>query len=217
MRTNSPTHMLPVIAPRFDNDLLFDLSGTPSVDVPRLSMTTEPVKCPDGCPRKTFGRQYELDRHIREQHRCPHENCADVRFSKPKEKREHERLHSETGLGYRCGTCLLSGLQVKTLARGEKLKKHFKDVHEVKDDFDFRDFQCLGELCYVSKTFGGIFFASQRELREHEKQEHSTISSRAPLGELRPDGEYAYALAQQRALTRTSSISNSTVRAFRSR
>jgi hypothetical protein len=174
-RTHSPIPSFPIAAP-LDNNLLFDLCGPTPVPESRVSTTMEPCKCPEGCQGKTFGRQYELDRHIREQHRCPHENCVNVQFSTPKEKREHERHHSETGLGYRCGTCLLNGLQVKTLARGEKLKKHYRDVHEAADDFDFREFQCMRELCYVSKTFGGIFFASQRELREHEKQVHSMAS-----------------------------------------
>ncbi|KAF2676151.1 hypothetical protein K458DRAFT_194090 [Lentithecium fluviatile CBS 122367] len=189
-RTQSPTFT--TIAPRPNtcgSDVLFDLREPAPVAIPRAITSVEP-KCTEGCKGKTFGRQYELDRHIREQHRCPHEDCADVRFSSSKEKREHERHHSEIGLGYRCGTCLLDPKQskpTKPLSRGEKLKKHFKDFHGVDDDFDFRDFQCMKDRCYVSKAYGGIFFAFRHELEEHEKQEHSGLSARTELSECRAD------------------------------
>jgi hypothetical protein len=193
MRAQSPVSVFPPIAPRIDNDLLFGLhGGTEPVAPPKISAKPEPFTCSEGCAKKTFGRKFELERHIREQHRCPHEDCVDVHFSTPRGKREHERQHSETGLGYRCGTCLLSGTHPKSLTRGEKLKKHFKDTHNVGDDFEFRDFQCMRELCYVSKTFGGIFFASQRELRLHEELEHSINSLTAQRHEQQSDGKRTF-------------------------
>jgi hypothetical protein len=193
IRTQSPVPVFQPIAPRIDNELLFGLhGGTEPVAPPKIAAKSEPFRCSEGCTKKTFGRKFELERHIREQHRCPHEDCVDVRFSTPREKREHERQHSETGLGYRCGTCLLSGTHPKSLTRGEKLKKHFKDTHNVGDDFEFRDFQCMQELCYVSKTFGGIFFASQRELRTHEELEHTTTPPTARWHERESDGKRTF-------------------------
>ena len=198
VRTHSPIPAFSAAAPHPESDLLFDLPGPGPAPVAACKplTTAEQYICPEGCPRRTFGRPYELDRHIREQHRCPHEDCRDIRFSKPKEKREHERQHSETGLGYRCGTCVLNGIQSKTLTRGEKLKKHFKETHEVDDDFDFRNYQCMRENCYVSKTFGGIFFASKRELKEHEKQEHSIASTGTPLNERGANSKSAFTIHQ---------------------
>src|SRR5262245_3441715 len=121
---------------RIERNHYLDLIGlsTPTPTSNNL-VSVEPVTCPEGCEKKTFGRQYELDRHIREQHRCPHEHCTEVRFSSPQEKRDHDKHHSEAGLGYRCGTCLLNGVTSKSLGRGEKLKKHFKDQHNTHEDF----------------------------------------------------------------------------------
>jgi hypothetical protein len=189
--TQSSLSAISAIAPHLENDLLFDLQGSAPVASRRVPTSVEPYKCPESCPGKTFGRQYELERHIREQHRCPHEDCSDVYFSSPKEKREHERHHSETGLGYRCGTCLLRGTPPKTLTRGEKLKKHFRDAHGVKEDFDFRNYQCMKESCHVSKAFGGIFFTAPCELEEHEMREHPSIVPISKLGESRADGKSA--------------------------
>ncbi|KAF2261727.1 hypothetical protein CC78DRAFT_607341 [Lojkania enalia] len=143
----------------------------------------EPFTCPEGCKR-TFGRQYELKRHLVEQHQCPYEECKHVRFRTSQEKKEHERQHSKIGLGYRCGTCELGGMPPKPLSRGEKLKKHLKDTHKAPASMDYRDFSCNEMPCYLGKDVGGVFFASRNDLERHKQQEHGSDSSLvAPLND----------------------------------
>ena len=153
-------------------------------DTPRSS-TIEQFQCAEGCSKKSFGRPYDLTRHINEQHRCPHEDCRNVRFCTPKDKKDHEKIHSKSGLGYRCGTCELDGLDPKALTRAEKLKKHFKDSHGVSGDMGVRDFQCTREGCYLGSSCGGIFFTSLDELNEHTRREHALV----PMRRVAPDRE----------------------------
>jgi hypothetical protein len=158
---------------------MFDLSG-PALHIPgptyftanHVQPDTGLHTCTEGCLKKSFGRPYDLNRHIHEQHRCPHEDCKDVRFTTPGEKKAHTRGHSEIGLGYRCGTCALAGIHPKPLSRKEKLRKHFRDSHKTPDDLKFIEIQCPHAPCYLGGSCGGMYFTSRHDLDKHIRHKH---------------------------------------------
>lgn len=131
-------------------------------------MWPEIFSCTEGCS-KTFGRPYDVRRHIEEQHRCPHPDCKELRLATVREKKEHKKGHSD--MGFRCGICALSGLP-KSLSRKEKLRKHLVDTHNISDDLDFLDFQCFQPPCFLGEGCGGIYFTSYYELNKHIEHKH---------------------------------------------
>ncbi|KAF2183093.1 hypothetical protein K469DRAFT_213326 [Zopfia rhizophila CBS 207.26] len=165
---------------------------TPEEPAISQPVSNEIYFCPEGCLKKTFKRPYERDRHIREQHRCPHEDCQLIRFATPQDRKHHEKLHGEAGLGYKCGSCELNGYSMKALTRADKLGKHFKDAHQIMpEQFNYLQFQCKERPCYVGKSCGGTFFISLNDLKRHiscrhleslddyrpEKPEHASAGS----------------------------------------
>lgn len=163
---------------------------------PTLECKT-PVKAPSAhsssgthmcteCPgsRKTFGRNAELVRHISRQHRCPHEDCVNVRFSNGKERDVHQKSVHQSCLGWRCGICLSEGTSPNALAREEKLKDHLRQQHGMEPPFVL--IQCKLGSCLVSKVFGGVFFDTRSEnaLLEHTRQVHGEFSDASKTCEL---------------------------------
>lgn len=132
--------------------------------------------CPE-CPniRKPFGRSAELRRHINRQHRCPHEDCKQAKFSNKKERDDHQMSVHQNCLGWRCGTCLQRDLSQNALAREEKLRDHFRQIHGSKSPLTL--IQCTLGSCLVSKVFGGVFFPSENELLQHQRQMHGNITN----------------------------------------
>ena len=66
----------------------------------------------------------------------------------------------------------LKNVTPKQLSRFEKLRNHFRDTHKVASDLDFSEFRCNQEPCFLSESCGGVFFASQVDLEEHNRQCH---------------------------------------------
>src|SRR5262249_34822977 len=119
--------------------------------------------CPQGCP-KTFRRQYDLGRHVKEQHQCPHQDCAEELFSTPPDRKHHlQKEHNENDFLYKCGSCGLNGHSSRAFTRREKLKKHFKDSHRITTETQWSTFQCPVDPCYVEEFCGGTWFLSQDE------------------------------------------------------
>lgn len=131
--------------------------------------------CTEGCETKSFGRSYDLNRHIKEQHRCRMRECQLVKFRTAKEKKDHERSHNIGGVGFRCGTCELLGQGPKALKRPEKLKNHFRDVHGLGGDININDFECDQEPCHLGLNVGGLFFISMKDLNEHLARDHGSL------------------------------------------
>lgn len=146
------------------------------------------VYCTEGCTNISFGRSYDLKRHVDEQHRCPHERCTNLKFTTARETTEHRAQH---GVGFRCGTCELRGDTPNSLIRAEKLKKHFKRKHKQAIDLDLADLQCNFEPCFVGKGCGGLFFVSSADLKEHHNEMHP---SALPFTERSRIGEFSYHL-----------------------
>jgi hypothetical protein len=135
------------------------------------------ITCPHGCP-KTFRRPYDLGRHIKEQHLCPHQDCVEKLFSTPAVRKHHlQKEHHENDFLYKCGSCGLNGHSSRAWTRREKLKKHFKDTHRITTGPKLSTFQCLEDPCYVEELCGGTWFLSQDELNQHRLSEHGERSS----------------------------------------
>ncbi|KAF2738780.1 hypothetical protein EJ04DRAFT_520116 [Polyplosphaeria fusca] len=130
--------------------------------------TPEAYVCKEGCIKSSFGRIYDLQRHIDEHHRCDLTSCEGMRFSSSKEKKNHEKTHNKGGLGFRCGDCELLGNSPKSLTRLEKLKSHFRDVHGVRD---VQELKCDTSPC-LWEGRGGIFFATGQSRQEHVRRGH---------------------------------------------
>jgi hypothetical protein len=152
--------------------------GVPSPFI-ASSATPEPIicsECPECYEPYIFKRRYELDRHIKEQHRCTHPDCVQLKFPNKKQKLEHERIHNEGGLGFFCGSCSLKGLPPKPLVRMEKLMKHSQATHHTPKDLEF--LQCTLKPCFFGKGCVGIYFSSHHDLEEHFVMQHALHSSR---------------------------------------
>ena len=131
------------------------------------------VTCPHGC-LKTFRRQYDLGRHIKEQHQCPHQDCTGKLFSTPTDRKHHlQKEHHENDVLYKCGSCGLNGHSSRAFTRREKLKKHFKDSHRITTEPQWSSFQCREDPCYDEEFCGGTWFFSQDQLNEHVRSEHA--------------------------------------------
>ena len=122
------------------------------------------------CGHAPFKREAEVRRHVYEQHRCPHEDCESITFLKPQDKDDHHRDVHQNRLGHRCGKCLLEGQPVNTLPRLNKLKEHYRKVHQLKPPFEL--FKCGNKACVPSKQYGGVFFDSQEALERHQQDVH---------------------------------------------
>jgi len=148
------------------------------------------VRCPHGCP-KTFRRQYDLGRHIKEQHQCPHQYCGEKLFSTPAVRKHHlQNEHHENDFLYKCGSCGLNGHSSRAFTRKEKLKKHFKVSHGITTEPQWGAFQCLEDPCYVEEFCGGTWFLSQDELNRHFHSEHAERSSEGSQPTVSETSEY---------------------------
>jgi hypothetical protein len=132
-----------------------------------------PSTCPYGCS-KTFRRPYDLGRHMKEQHRCPHKDCTGKLFPTPTARKTHlQTEHHENDFLYKCGSCRPNGHSPGAFTRREKLKKHFKKLHRITAEPEWSTFQCVEDPCYVGEFCGGTWFLSQDELNEHLRSEHA--------------------------------------------
>jgi hypothetical protein len=69
----------------------------------------ETVTCKECCSYKSFGRTYDLDRHIKQKHRCRVPDCSNIKFTSTEEIKQHyEEVHPKIPLGHICGTCTYS-------------------------------------------------------------------------------------------------------------
>ena len=128
--------------------------------------------CPHDC-RKTFRRQHDLGRHIKEQHTCPLQDCVGKLFPTPTERKRHlQNEHHENGFMYKCGSCGLNGPPSRAFTRREKLKKHFNDSHRITEP-QWSTFQCREYPCYVEEFCGGTWFLSQDQLNQHIRSDHA--------------------------------------------
>jgi hypothetical protein len=158
--------------PNTNYELLRDLRlSRPVTSSPVEQEGSVRVFCTEGCTNTSFGRTYDLKRHVEEQHRCPHENCESLKFATNRETAAHRAQH---GVGFRCGTCELKGGILNSFIRAEKLKKHFKKTHKASPDVDLANFQCILKPCLVGKACGGLFFVSSADLKEHHNRVHSS-------------------------------------------
>lgn len=130
---------------------------------------SRPMKCPYGCG-KTFRRKVDVDRHVREQHKCGHVACENLTFRTRKERDQHRALHGEQGIAYRCGSCDLGGNE-KIFEREDRIKSHLTKMHHVRGGFAFQQYQCPDPLCRGGIE-GGVFFASAANLEEHRALKH---------------------------------------------
>jgi hypothetical protein len=135
--------------------------------------TNDQKICPHGCPKLSFKRQYELKRHLREQHICWYKTCRRD-FSTPELQKEHMRTqHGENGLPYKCGSCTRNGDPPKAYKRPEKLKVHFEKEHN-QDVWTY--LPCTKRPCFLEeRECGGTFFFSKSELAKHLERQHGVI------------------------------------------
>lgn len=127
--------------------------------------------CPHGCS-KPCRRPYDLKRHIKERHQCPHEDCVEKVFSTPTERKRHLEKEHEYDFLYKCGSCGVNGF-----TRREKLKKHIKDLHRITTESQWSTLQCREDPCYVGEFCGGTWFLSQSQLDEHLRSDHAKKNS----------------------------------------
>lgn len=131
------------------------------------------------CGQTSFSRDAELRRHISEQHRCPHEDCVEVKFVNSKDRDDHQRAIHHNRLGHRCGKCLLEGQPPNNLPRLDKLREHYRKVHHLKTAFEF--FKCKHPSCLPSKEYGGLFFDSLDALEKHKQNAHPNPADRPAM------------------------------------
>lgn len=135
---------------------------------------------------KTFTRTYDLRRHVKEQHACPHQICGGKFFERPKDLKTHlKEEHPESPHPFECGSCKLTQKQPKSFLRNEKLKTHLERFHKVDQALPFNPPQCLVEPCFKTGVVGGIYFASQADFSKHQAVVHST--SHASYCEAQPE------------------------------
>jgi hypothetical protein len=151
--------------------------------------TIPQTTCPHGCPNKSFKRPYERNRHIKEQHRCSHQECEGIEFSSPESQRDHmEKQHGEDGFPYKCGSCTLRGGPRKSFRRSEKLKRHFEDVHY---RVAWSNHPCTKRPCYVGGIFcGGTYFLSGDEVKKHLELDHTVTPSENGWTVQQENGKY---------------------------
>lgn len=158
------------------NDTNNSLQISPEISVNGGEQPLLPLHCPHGCQAVTFGRKYDLMRHVETYHVCPHPSCKDRRFSRG-DLEAHSKEYHKRGFYLECGSCEIYGQSFKGCPRNrtDKLKEHFKKSHK-KQIQKYDSFQCKERPCYAGKRFGGVFFASQDDLEQHLRNFHGRSS-----------------------------------------
>ena len=179
LRTTSPEYIFSDTTSPMGSEILFGHMqpgmacniGSTALVMPNTSYVDSSSRsCPE-CGQTSFSRGAELRRHITEQHRCPHEDCEEVKYVSSKERDDHQRIVHNDRLGHRCGKCLLEGQTPHNLPRLDKLKEHYRKVHHLKENLEL--LKCKHSACLPSKKYGGLFFCSKEELTKHERISHS--------------------------------------------
>ncbi|KAF1971922.1 hypothetical protein BU23DRAFT_569422 [Bimuria novae-zelandiae CBS 107.79] len=183
VRTLSQTHMYPKTTGPINAASATVDSARTSVNPSHFGSASKTIACPEcGHP---FSRDAEVRRHVLERHRCPHEDCAKVKFTSSKTRDDHQRIIHHGCLGHRCGKCLLEGEPPNTLPRIDKLKEHYRKAHNLKPTFE--PIKCEHQACLPSKNFGGGFFESSMALQQHDRRAHKGLTKNSALGSLIPD------------------------------
>jgi hypothetical protein len=110
-------------------------------------------------------------------------DCQNYNFSIQEQQEHMDKSHNGRYPGFfNCGSCEVHGFNKNAFKRKEKFEAHLRQ-HGIPEPINHNRFQCrLFSCCDSRISEGGLFFATQDDLNDHLRDDHSVLETADTIG-----------------------------------